>query len=80
MQMDPYLSLCTKLLSKRVIESDTLNLLGKKLGDGLEHWHKRRFSDQNTNSKGTNSAIGNWDLMKLKSFSNVKTSVNKTKQ
>ena len=40
MQIDPYLSLCTKLKSKWIkdlnVKPDTLNLIEDKVGDSLE--------------------------------------------
>jgi hypothetical protein len=41
MQIEPYLSLCPKLKSKRIkdlnIKQDILNLVDEKLGNSLEH-------------------------------------------
>jgi hypothetical protein len=41
MQIDPYLSLCTKLMSKWTknlnIKSNTLNLMGEEMVNNLEH-------------------------------------------
>ena len=58
MEIDSYLSPCTKLKSMWIkdlnIKPDTLNLIEEKAGNNLErHWHRRQLPEQNTNSIGT---------------------------
>jgi hypothetical protein len=57
MEIYAYLSPCTKFKSKWIkglnIKPETLNLI-EETEDSLErHWHRRQFSEQNTNSSGT---------------------------
>jgi hypothetical protein len=84
MQIDPFLSACTKLKSKWVkdlhIKPDTLKLIEKKVEKRLEH-----------NETGTNlmkrtpiayalrSTIDKWALIKLQSFCRAKDTLTRTK-
>jgi ribosomal protein L1 len=51
MQIDPFLSPCIKLKSKRIkdlhIKPDTLKLIEEKVGQSLGH--RGKFPEQNTN-------------------------------
>jgi hypothetical protein len=58
MQIDPYLSLCTKLKYKWIkdpnVKSDTLDLIKQRVGNILEtYWYRRQLPEQNTHSSGT---------------------------
>jgi hypothetical protein len=53
MQIDPFLSPCTKLKSKGIkdlhIKPDTLKLIEEKVGEELQtHGHRGKFPEQNT--------------------------------
>jgi hypothetical protein len=85
MQMDPFLSPCTKVKSKWIkelhIKPETLKLIEEKVGKSLK--------DMGTGGKSLNrtamacdvrSRIDKWDLMKLQSFCKAKDTVNKTKR
>ena len=85
MQIDPFLSHCTKLNSKWIkdlhIKIVTLKLIEKKLGKTLE--------DMGTGEKLLNripiayalrSRIDKWDLIKLQSFCKAKDTVKRTKR
>jgi hypothetical protein len=54
MQIDLFLSLCTKLKPKQIkglhIKPDTLNLIEEKVGKSLEHVDTGKFPEQNANS------------------------------
>jgi hypothetical protein len=85
MQIDPYLSLCTKLKSKWIkdlnIKPDTLNLIEEKVGNSLEHIDTGEiFLNKIPMAQALRSIIDKWNLMKLKSFCKTKYTVNKTKQ
>jgi hypothetical protein len=53
MQIDPFLSLCTKLKSKWIknlhIKPDTLKLIERKLGNSLKHMGTGEIFLNNTN-------------------------------
>jgi len=77
MQIDAYLSPCTKHISKWIkdlhIKPDTLNLIEEIVENSLEHivtWGK--YTEQNTN------IIDKWDLLKPKSFYKAKDTVKRT--
>ena len=83
MQIDSYLSSCTKLKSKWIkdlnIKPDTLNLIEEKMGNILEHIGTRHnFLSRTLMSQALRPTISKWDLMKLKSFYKAKNSVNRT--
>jgi hypothetical protein len=85
MQIDSYLSSCTKLKSKWIkdlnIKPDTLNLIEEKMGNILEHIGTRHnFLSRTLMSQALRPTISKWDLMKLKSFYKAKDTVNRTKQ
>jgi hypothetical protein len=54
--IDPYLSSCTKLKSKRKkelnIKLETLNLTEEKVNPSM-HWYRKQFCEQNTNGSGS---------------------------
>jgi hypothetical protein len=82
LQIDPFLSPCTKLKSKSIkklhIKPETLKLIEEKVG--------KSFEDMGTGGKFLNriacarrSRINQWDLIKLQSFCKAEDSVSKTK-
>jgi hypothetical protein len=81
MQIDPYLSHCTKLKSKWIkdlkIKPDRPSLIEEKVVNNLEHTAQGKFSEQNTDGLDSQSTIDKWDLMKLKSFCKAKNTVNR---
>jgi hypothetical protein len=93
MEVDPYLSSCTKLKSKWIkdlnIKPDTLNLIEEKVGKSLEligtgwgegwrGWGNGEFPNRTPMAQTLRTRIDEWDLMKLKSFCNAKDIVNRT--
>jgi vacuolar-type H+-ATPase subunit E/Vma4 len=84
MQIDPFLSPCTKLKSKCIkylhIKPETLKLIEEKVGDSLENMDTReRFLKSTPVACAVRSRIDKCDLIKLQSFCKAKDTVNKTK-
>ncbi|WP_254797632.1 hypothetical protein [Geopseudomonas aromaticivorans] len=84
MQIDPYLSPCTKLKSKWIkdlnINPATLNLLEDKVGNTLELIGTGdHFLNITPVAQTLRSTINKWDLLKLRSFCKAKDTVSKTK-
>ena len=87
MQIDLYLSCCTKLKSKVIkdlnLNPDTLNPTEEKVGNNLEctvtgdDLLNRTLIAQALRSRAT---FIKWAFMKLKSFCKAKDTVNRTKQ
>jgi hypothetical protein len=70
MQINPFLSPCTKLKSKWIkelhIKPDTLNLIEEKVGKSLEHRGKNSCTDTNDLcSKINNRQMGPHKIAKL---------------
>ena len=85
MQIDPFLTPCTKLTSKWIkdlnIKPNTLNLIEQKVGNSLELTGRGdNFLNRTPMAQALRSTIDKWDLMKLKSFCKAKDTVNRTKQ
>jgi hypothetical protein len=83
MQIDPFLSPCTKLKSKWIkdlhIKPDTLKLIEKKVGKSLEHMDAGEiFLNITPIAYGVWSRIDKWNLIKLQNFGKAKDSVNRT--
>ena len=83
MQIDPFLSPCTKLKFKWIkdlhIKQDTLNLIEEKVGKNLEHKATGKiFLNRTPIVYALRSEIDKWDLIKLQSF--CKDTDNRTKQ
>ncbi|KAL6088401.1 hypothetical protein STEG23_019144 [Scotinomys teguina] len=83
LQIDPYLSPCTKLKSKWIqdlkINPDTLNLT-EKVGSTLEHiGTEDHFLNITPTAQTLSATINKWDHMKLRSFCRPKDTVTKTK-
>jgi hypothetical protein len=73
MQIDPYLSPCTKLRSKWIkdlsIKLDTLNLIERKMGDSLENITiGDNFLHTTSITQALRTTINKWDLMKPQSL------------
>jgi hypothetical protein len=84
MQIDPFLSLCTKLKSKWIsdlhIKPDTLNPIEEKVGKSLEHMGTgENFLNRTPMAYALRSRIDKWDLIKLQSFCKAKDTANRTK-
>ena len=85
MQIDPFLSPCTKLKSKWIkelhIKSETLRLIEEKVGTSLEDMGTEgKFLNRTAMACAVISRIDKWDLIKLQSFCKAKDTVNKTKR
>ena len=84
MQIDPFLSPCTKFKSKWIkdlhIKLDTLNLIEKKVGKSLKHMGTGGNFLNRTIAYAVISRIDKWDLIKLQSFCKANDTVNKKKR
>jgi hypothetical protein len=83
-QLDPYLSLHTKLKYKGIkyliVKPDTLNLIKQKVGKGLKLISTGEdFLNRIPTAQALRSTTNQWDPMKQKSFCESKDSVNRTK-
>jgi hypothetical protein len=83
MEIDPYLSPCTKLTSKWIkdltIKPDTLNLIEEKVEKSLELIDTgENFMNRTPMAHALRSRIDKWDLIKLESFCNAKDIDNRT--
>jgi len=85
MQIDPFLSPCTKLKSKWIkdlhIKPDTLKLIEEKVGNSLEHMGTgENFLNKTPMAYALRSRINKRDLIKLQNFCKAKDTVVRTKQ
>jgi hypothetical protein len=85
MQIDPFLSPCTKVKSKWIkglhIKPETLKLIEEKVGKILEDMGTGGiFLNKTTAACAVRSRIDKWDLIKLQSFCKAKDTNNKTKR
>jgi len=85
MQIDPFLSSCTKLKSKWIkdlhIKPNTLKLIEEKVGKSLEHMETGgNFLNRTPMTYALQSRINKWDLIKLQCFCKAKDTVNKAKK
>jgi hypothetical protein len=85
MRIDPYLSPCTKVISKWIkelhIKPETLKLIEEKVGKSLEDMGTgEKFLNRTAMACAVRSRINKCDLMKLQSFCKAKDTVNKTKR
>jgi hypothetical protein len=83
MQIDPFLSPCTKLRSKWIkdlhVKPDTLNLTEKVVGN-LKHMATgEKFLNRTPMAYTLRSRIDKWYLIKLQTFCKAKDTVNRTK-
>jgi hypothetical protein len=84
MQIDPFLSPCTKLKSKWIkdlhIKPETLKFIKEKVGKTLEDMGTgEKFLNKTAMACTVRSRIDKWNLIKLQSFYRAKDTVNKTK-
>ncbi|KAL6081928.1 hypothetical protein STEG23_002182 [Scotinomys teguina] len=85
LQIDPYLSPCTKLKSKWIkdlnINPVTLNLIQEKVGSTLERIGTGdQFLNITPTAQTLSATINQWDYMKLRSFCKAKDTITKTKR
>jgi hypothetical protein len=85
MQIDPFLSLCTKVKSMWIkelhIKPETLKLIEEKVGKILEDMGTgENFLNRTAMACAVRLRIDKWDLIKLQSFCKAKDTVNKTKR
>jgi hypothetical protein len=84
MQIDPFLSPCTKLKSKWIkhfhIKPGKVKLIEKKVGKSLEDIGTGEiFLNRTPIAYALRSRIDKWDLIKLQSFCKAKDTGNRTK-
>ena len=85
MQIDPFLSPCTKLKSKWIkdlhIKPDTLKLIQEKMEKILKYMGiEKKFLNRTPMAYALRSRIDKWDLMKMQSFCKTKDTIDKTKE
>jgi hypothetical protein len=85
MQIDTFLSPCTKLKYKWIkdlhIKADTLKLIEENVGKSLEHMGTgENFLNRTSIAHAQRSIIDKWDLMKSQSFCKTKDTVNRTER
>ena len=85
MQIDPFLSLCTKLKSKWIkelhIKPETLKFIEDKVGKSLDDMGTgENFLYRTAVACAVRSRIDKWVLIKLQSFCKAKDTVNKTQR
>jgi len=85
MQINPFLSPCTKFKSKwikdRHIKLDTLKLIEEKVGMSLEDMGTgENFLNRTPMAYALRSRINKWDLVKLQIFCKAKDTVIRTKR
>jgi hypothetical protein len=85
MQIDPFLTPCTKLKSKWIkdlhIKLETLKLIEKKVGKSLKLLGTGEiFLNRTPIAYALRSRIDKWDLIKLQSFCKAKDTLNRTKR
>jgi hypothetical protein len=82
-QIDPYLSPCTKLKSKRIkdTKTDLLSPIEQNLGSSLEYISiGDNFLNRTPKAQAIRLTINKWDLMTLKGLCKGKDTINRTKQ
>ena len=84
MQIDQFLSLCTKLKFKWIkdlhIRPEILKLIEEKVGESLKDMGtEEKFLNRTAMACAVRSRIDKWYLIKLQSFYKAKDTVNKTK-
>ena len=69
-------------MNQRVnIKLDTLNLIGKKMGNSLDYIGTRdKFPNRTSITETLRSTVNKWDLMNLRCFCKDKDTINRTKQ
>jgi hypothetical protein len=83
-QINPFLSPCTKLKSKwnkdLLIKPETLKLIEKRVGKNLKDLGTgEKFLNRTPITYALRSRIDKWDLIKLQSFCKTKDTVNRKK-
>jgi hypothetical protein len=80
MQIDPFLSPCTKIKPKWIKDLCTLNLIEERVRKSLEHMGTgEKFQKRTPMAYALRSRIDKWDLIKLQSFCKARDTVNRTK-
>ena len=84
MQINPFLSPCTKLKSKWIknfhIKPDTLKLIEEKVGKNLKHMGTgKNFLNRIPVAYALRSRINTLDLIELQSFCKAKDTINRPK-
>ena len=84
MKIDPYLSPCTKLKSKWIkdlnIKPTTLNLIEEKVRNTFQRISTGdHFLTITPVAQALRATSSKWELLKLRSFSEAKDTVNQTK-
>jgi hypothetical protein len=85
MQIDPFLSPCTKLKSKWIKElhmkPETLKFIDEKVGKSLKYMGTgEKFLNRTPMACIVRSRNDKWDIIKLQCFCKAKDTVNKTKR
>jgi hypothetical protein len=85
MQVDPFLSPCTKVKSKWInelhIKPETVSLIEEKVRKSLKDMGPGgKFLNRTAMACDVRSRIDKWDLIKLQSFCKAKGTDNKTKR
>jgi hypothetical protein len=85
MQVDPFLSPCTKLKSKRIkelhIKPETLKLIEEKMGKSVKDMGTGgKFLIRTAMACAVRSGMDKWVFIKLQSFCKAKDTVNKTER
>ena len=85
MQIDPFLSPCTKVKSKWIkelhIKPETLKLIEEEVGKSFEDMGTgEKFLNRTAMACAVRLRIDKWDLIKLLSFCKAKDIFNKTKK
>jgi hypothetical protein len=85
MQIDPFLTPCTKVKSKWIkelhIKPETVTLIEEKVGKGLEDMGTgEKILNRTAMACAVRSRIYKWDLIKLLKVCKAKDTVNKTKR
>jgi hypothetical protein len=85
MQVDPFLSPCTKVKSTWIkelhIKPETLKLIEEKVGKSLEGMGTgQKYLNRTAMACAVRSRFDKWNLIKLQSFFKAKDTVNKTKE
>jgi hypothetical protein len=85
MQINPFLSPCTKLKSKWIkdlhIKPETLKFIEEKVGKSLKHMDSgEKFLNRTPMACAIRSRIYKWDLIKLQTFYKAKDTANKAQR
>ena len=79
--LTPYTKISSKWIKDLNVRPDTINLLEENIGRTLyDINHSKILFDPPPREMEIKTQINKWDLMKLKSFSTAKETINKTKR